>query len=69
MEEKKLGIDVRKVVQIGGDCAGVVLPKEYLESNGVKKGDPVEVVFDDLVQIRPISEGEIERKLEGSVDG
>lgn len=67
MKKKRLGIDVRKVVQIGGKCAGVVLPKEYLESNGVKIGDSVEVVFDDLVQIRPISEEEIRGKL-GGVD-
>lgn len=51
---------IRKIVRIG-DSSAVTIPKEYLRSQNLDRGDEVSVIFDDtgLILIKPISEPDI----------
>jgi antitoxin component of MazEF toxin-antitoxin module len=57
--------DIRKIVRVGGSL-GITLPREYVESTGLKKDDFLEIYFDkqhNLICIKPISTEETDRKL------
>ena len=47
VKNKKILTDVRKVVIIGNG-KGVTLPKEWLEKNKIKVGDPVIIKVEKL---------------------
>jgi antitoxin component of MazEF toxin-antitoxin module len=57
--------DIRRIVRVGGSL-GITLPREYIESIGLKKDDFLEVYFDErhnLICIKPISTDETNREL------
>jgi antitoxin component of MazEF toxin-antitoxin module len=57
--------DIRKIVRVGGSL-GIVLPREYIKSIGLKKDDFLEIYFDEqhnLICIKPVSTEETNRKL------
>lgn len=62
MEKKHLGKSIRKIVQVG-ESSGVIIPKEFLEARGLKRGDRVELLFNDVIRIKPVRAEEIEREL------
>jgi antitoxin component of MazEF toxin-antitoxin module len=57
-----LGKDVRKIIRVG-DSAGVTIPKEYLEAHGLKIGDRMELNFNHILNIEPLNQAEIRKKL------
>ncbi len=60
------GKTTRKIVQVG-ECSGITLPKDFLETHGLKRGDRVELICNDVIVVKPIREDEIERELEREV--
>ena len=57
--------DIRKIVRVGGSL-GITLPREYIQSVGLKKDDFLEIYFDEehnLICIKPISADETNEKL------
>lgn len=64
---RKKGKDIRSLVQ-DGDSVAVTIPPEFLESNNLQLSNKVELVYDDVLLIKPISEKEIERELEENKD-
>lgn len=57
-----LGKDIRKIIRVGKSVA-VTLPREYLEAHNLKLGDKIELNFNEVLQISPVDEGEIKKKL------
>ena len=53
---------IRKIVQIG-ECSGIILPNEYLKANGIKRGDRVELFYNENLLVKPIRVDEIEQEL------
>jgi antitoxin component of MazEF toxin-antitoxin module len=63
MSSKIEGISIRKV-STAGNSLTVTLPKEWTEIHGVKKGDSLEIIFDDMLYIRPIETAKLSERLE-----
>lgn len=59
---KAKGKDIRSLVQ-DGDSIAVTIPPDFLEINNLRLGDYVEVIYGDILIIKPISKEEIEREL------
>ena len=57
-----LGKDIRKVLPVG-DSLAVTIPKEYVEAHNIKKGDTMEVLFNEILHISPVNLEEIRKKL------
>ena len=62
---KNAGKVVRKVIGVG-ECDAVILPREYLKAHNLKRGDHVEVAYNNVIRITPIRPEEIERELRGA---
>lgn len=62
MGRKTVGKAVRRIIQVG-ECSGIILPKEYLTANKLKRGDRVEIVYNSIVRIEPLRDEDIRRKL------
>lgn len=64
-EHKLLGKDIRKVIPVG-DSLAITIPKEYVQAHSIKKGDSMEVLFNEIIHITPLNLDEIEKKLKGN---
>lgn len=49
---KGVGAGVRRIITIG-DCVGVVLPREFLVTHGLRAGDEVGVVWNGDLRVIP----------------
>jgi len=59
MEPKK---SIRRIIQVGAS-SGIVLPKDFLLSCGLKRGDNVELIYNGMVKIKPIHPEELRAEL------
>ncbi|KXB08423.1 hypothetical protein AKJ56_01330 [candidate division MSBL1 archaeon SCGC-AAA382N08] len=54
------GKAIRKIIQVG-KSSGVVLPKDFLATQELERGDSVEVIYkDNVLKLKPIEEKELE---------
>ncbi len=49
------GVGLRKLLGVGGSI-GVSIPREFLDSKGLKKGDMVALVWNGGLRILPVNE-------------
>jgi antitoxin component of MazEF toxin-antitoxin module len=59
---EKFGRDIRKIIRVG-ESAAITVPQQYMQEHGLKIGDKVELNFDGILNIEPIDENDIRRKL------
>jgi antitoxin component of MazEF toxin-antitoxin module len=65
MEEKQhFGKAIRKIIQIG-ECDGITIPRKYLETNNLKRGDSVELFFNNIIRVQPLRDDDIRKQLGG----
>jgi antitoxin component of MazEF toxin-antitoxin module len=57
------GKSIRKVNASGASLI-ISLPREWVEDHGIKKGDRLELVFDDVLYVRPIETTKLSERLE-----
>jgi bifunctional DNA-binding transcriptional regulator/antitoxin component of YhaV-PrlF toxin-antitoxin module len=57
------GKSVRKVTNAGASLI-ISLPKEWADEHGIKKGDKLELVFDDMLYVRPLETAKLSERLE-----
>jgi antitoxin component of MazEF toxin-antitoxin module len=57
-EQEMVSKDIRKLIRLGQSLY-VSLPKEYVEAHKLKKGDKVEILFDEIIYIEPVKEGKL----------
>jgi antitoxin component of MazEF toxin-antitoxin module len=63
----KAGKDIRKVVRVG-NSVGIILPFDYVKSLNLRPGDLVEVYYNRTLQLEPVDQKEILRKLHKGED-
>jgi len=57
---------VRKNIQ-AGECVGITLPRRYLETHNLKRGDKVEILYTHhVLLVKPICADKIEREIEAT---
>jgi len=61
----KIGKTVRKIGEISGSYM-IFLPKEFIKEHGLKKGDYVEVYFNDMLHIIPVDKKRLEKAVENA---
>ena len=62
MKHTTVGRKTFSIIQIDG-TKYVCLPKEFVTSHGIKKGDKIEALFDGSIVYRPIKNDEIEKEI------
>ena len=64
MTSDVVGMKVFKVCKVGKSLH-VTLPKEFVESHGIKEGDQVIVYYDGRLVIEPVRKEAVERVVRG----
>lgn len=54
MEHKIIGKTIRRILPHGNSVA-VTLPHEYIKAHGLKTGDSVEVIYNEILRIEPVN--------------
>jgi hypothetical protein len=62
MKHTTVGRKTFSIIQIDG-TKYVCLPREFVTSHGIKKGDKIEALFDGSIVYRPIKNDEIEKEI------
>ncbi len=57
---ERIGKTVRKIGEIAGSYM-IFLPKEFVRQHGLKKGDQVEIYYDDVLHVVPITKERMEK--------
>ena len=60
-----MGKTLRKVLKVGNSI-GVTLPKQFLTAHGLKLGDNLELLFNDVVMIQPLDLEKVRKAVERS---
>jgi antitoxin component of MazEF toxin-antitoxin module len=61
-EEEQVGKEVRRLLKLGYSLV-IVLPREYVKKKGLRKGDLMEIYFDDVIYMKPADVKEFAEKV------
>jgi len=54
----------RKIIELGESLL-ITIPRDFIRAHGLKKGDLVDVFFDDKLVVKPIKAEDIRKEIYG----
>jgi antitoxin component of MazEF toxin-antitoxin module len=61
-QQHQMAKDVRRIIKFGKGLA-VTIPKEYARNHGLQPGGQLDVAFNDILVMKPVTQQQVEQEI------